>query len=221
MPSREGHALGPDTPPPGRPLDHSFFARPADEVAVDLVGKILWRRGVGGGRLVETEAYLPAGDAACHAARGLTPANTCLFGPPGTIYVYVSSGIHRLLNLVCGEEGHGTGVLLRALEPLGEVGGLRANRRARARGRLSPEIRSDHLAAGPGRLGDALAVDLDLNGLPLGDRSGLFVFDDGCHPPVERTPRVGVSGGASLLLRYILPGSGFVSRTPRTGERVR
>ncbi|MHB1345522.1 MAG: DNA-3-methyladenine glycosylase, partial [Thermoleophilia bacterium] len=55
----------------GRALDPSFFVRPADSVAPDLIGKILWREGVGGGRLVEVEAYLPEGDPACHAHRGM------------------------------------------------------------------------------------------------------------------------------------------------------
>jgi DNA-3-methyladenine glycosylase len=207
--------------PPGRLLDFRFFSRPADEVAADLVGKILWRRGVGGGRLVETEAYLSSGDEACHAARGLTPANSALFGPPGTLYVYISYGIHHLLNLVCGPAGEGTGVLLRALEPLGDVRRMQANRAVRGRKASPSAVSLAHLAAGPGRLGDALAVDLRLDGLPLGDASGVYLLDDGARPPVHRTLRIGVSGGAALPLRYILPMSGFLSRAPRTGEPVR
>jgi DNA-3-methyladenine glycosylase len=201
-------------------------------VAADLVGKLLWRRGVGGGRLVEVEAYLPSGDPACHAFRGLTPGNAHLFGPAGIIYVYINYGIHHLLNIVCGREGEGTGVLLRALEPLEDASVLRANRligrrkddpaRPAPGGHRPPERApvppSTHLAAGPGRLGQALGIDLSLSGRPLGESSGLFLVDDGCRPPIERTPRIGVSGGVHLLLRYILPGSAFLSRAPRRGE---
>ena len=102
--------------PPGVALDDSFFARPSDLVAADLVGKILWARGLGGGRLTEVEAYLPHGDPACHAACGLTKRNAAMFGPPGTIYVFLSYGVHYLLNLVCEREGIGSAVL----ERLGE-----------------------------------------------------------------------------------------------------
>lgn len=200
---------------PGHPLPASFFARSADEVAHDLVGKILWRMGVGGGRLVETEAYLPEGDTACHAARGRTAGNARLFGPPGTLYVYINYGIHHLLNVVCGGEGEGTGVLLRSFEPLGEARLLRCNR-GDATGRLPLKA----LASGPGRLGQALGVDLSLNGLALGEASGVYLLDDGCRPPVERTPRIGISGSAHLPLRYILPGSAFLSRGPRRGQAL-
>ena len=89
--------------PPGQLLMSEFFSRPSDEVAPDLIGKILWRSGVGGGRLTEVEAYLPQDDPACHAARGRTARNAAMFGPPGCIYVYLSYGIHVLLNLVCDQ----------------------------------------------------------------------------------------------------------------------
>src|SRR5660397_229292 len=83
------------------PLPHEFFARPSPVVAADLVGKIIWRHGIGGGRLVEVEAYLPSGDEACHAAQGKTARNAMMFGPPGSLYVHVSYGVHHLLNLDC------------------------------------------------------------------------------------------------------------------------
>ncbi|GAB4247192.1 MAG: DNA-3-methyladenine glycosylase [Thermoleophilia bacterium] len=198
-----------------RALPPSFFARPADQVAADLVGKIFWREGVGGGRLVEVEAYLAEGDPACHAARGKTRRNASLFGPPGYLYVYIGYGIHHLLNVSTEREGRGTGVLLRALEPLLGVEVLRRNRGGGGDG---PPDRL--LASGPGRLAQALGVDMSHNGLPLGPESGFWICDDGTVPPVEQTPRIGVGGGEDLSLRYILPGSRFLSRAPRHGRPV-
>jgi DNA-3-methyladenine glycosylase len=170
-----------------------FFSRPSDEVAADLIGKILWRPGFGGGRLTEVEAYLPEADPASHAARGRTGRNAAMFGPPGTLYVFLSYGVHYLLNLVTDQAGIGSAVLIRALEALqGDPGGTSQ--------------------CGPGRLGAALDVSPKLNGLRLGDDSGVYVLDDGSRPRVGMTTRIGISHGASLLLRYYAADSKCVSR---------
>ncbi|MBU2603321.1 MAG: DNA-3-methyladenine glycosylase [Actinobacteria bacterium] len=191
--------------PSGVPLHPDFFERSADQVAAGLVGKILWRDGTGGGRLVETEAYLPSEDPACHAARGRTRRNDAMFGRPGTVYVYLSYGIHVLLNLVCGPEGVAAAVLVRAFEPLAPPG------------ETPPDVRS---AAGPGLVGRALDLDLSWNGALLGTESGLSVFDDGHEPIVEATERIGISVGRSLPLRFVMPGSLALSRGPRRGGAV-
>lgn len=200
--------------PAGDPLPLSFFARPSHLVAPELVGKILWREGVGGGRLVEVEAYLPNDDPACHAHRGMTARNAAMFGLPGHLYVYLSYGIHYLLNLVCDDPGVGSAVLVRALEPMGDLDVLWKNR-----GDPDSRLNLSELTSGPGRVGQALGLDRRMNGLPLGAGSGIYVLDDGVAPQVARTSRVGISSGAELLLRYILPGSAYVSRGPRVEVR--
>lgn len=207
------------TLPPGRILAAEFFARPSDEVAPDLIGKILWSVGVGGGRLTEVEAYLPEGDPACHAAGGRTQRNAAMFGPPGCIYLFRSYGIHVLLNLVCDRESVGSAVLIRSFEPLGATEGLLRNRLAAQGKDERPDIggpveEGRYLSCGPGRIGQALGLHLGLNGLDLGEPSGLYVLDDGRRPTVGRTTRVGISRGDRLRLRYFMDGSRYVSASP-------
>lgn len=181
--------------PPGDVLGPDFFARPSDQVGPDLVGKILWSPALGGGRLTEVEAYLPLGDPASHAARGPTKRNAAMFGPPGTIYVFLSYGVHYLLNLVTDEAGVGSAVLIRAMEGLGA---------APACGPAS--------CCGPGRVGVALKVTPALDGLALGESSGLYVVDDRYRPHVGMTTRIGITRGATLPLRYYALGSTCVTR---------
>jgi DNA-3-methyladenine glycosylase len=183
------------TRPAGAVLSAAFFARPADEVAVDLIGKVLWRCGFGGGRISEVEAYLPSDDPASHAARGQTTRNSPMFGPPGCLYVFLSYGVHCLLNIVCDRVGSGSAVLIRSYQPAGE--GRSAGTGGGARG--------------PGVVGRTLGVGLEMSGLPLGEQSGVFVLDDGVRPQVGRTKRVGISHGADLALRHYLVGSGYLS----------
>jgi DNA-3-methyladenine glycosylase len=215
--------------PCGTIVAAEFFARPSDEVAPDLIGKILWATAAGGGRLTEVEAYLPEGDPGSHAACGPTRRNRAMFGPAGHIYVYRSYGVHVLLNLVCDEEGIGSAVLIRSFEPLGDVSVLRRNRSVSwSRGAvevLEPTksvVDGRWLSCGPGRVGQALGLHLGLDGLGLGAESGLVVLDDGGRPDVARTTRVGLSQGERLPLRYYMRGNRCVSDLARTieGERT-
>jgi DNA-3-methyladenine glycosylase len=115
--------------------------------------------------IVETEAYRPE-DPACHAYIGPTMRNRNIFGRPGIAYVYLSYGIHTLLNAVCEPEGVGSAVLIRALRPI-EGEELMERRRGRAR----------DLCNGPGRLTQALGVDLAYDGQDL--TSGSLTISDG------------------------------------------
>lgn len=165
-----------------------------------LIGATLLVDGVGG-RIVETEAYDRA-DPASHSFAGPTERNHAMFGPPGRAYVYRSYGIHWCLNFVCREEGHGAGVLIRALEP---VHGLDVMRERR--GVADPRL----LCSGPGRVGQALAITRDLNGHRL-DQPPFRVYAAEDAPQIVAGPRIGISKAMEVHWRFGLAGSRFVSR---------
>lgn len=194
----------------GKMLERDFYARPAPQLAADLVGKLLHKPEDGlVARIVEVEAYRQD-DPASHAHRGQTARNTPMFGPPGHAYVYFSYGAHWCLNVVAGEEGFGEGCLLRAAEPLEGLQLMRARR--------GPTIRERDLLRGPGRLGQAFALERSYSGTDICGRGRLHLSDDGTRPVVETGPRVGVSLAAEMAWRYFVAGSPWVSaykRSPR------
>ncbi|HEX5712770.1 MAG TPA: DNA-3-methyladenine glycosylase, partial [Solirubrobacterales bacterium] len=140
-----------------RRLPRAFFDRSVHQVARELVGCRLFFAGVGG-TIVETESY-ERDDPACHAYVGLTDRTEPLFGPPGRSYVYLSYGIHSLLNAVAEPEGEAAAALIRALEPTAGLEAMRERRGARSDGEL---------CSGPGKLTEALGIGLDQNNAELG-----------------------------------------------------
>ncbi|MHB8858777.1 MAG: DNA-3-methyladenine glycosylase [Thermoleophilia bacterium] len=189
---------------PPKVLPKSFYSRSVHDVAPDLIGCRILHNGVGG-IIVETEAY-DKEDPACHAAAGMTERNRVMFGPPGRAYVYFTYGMHHLLNIVCEEEGEPAGVLLRALEP---TDGVEEMRRRRA------PVHSLHgLTNGPGKLAEALGVDLRHYGLPVyrGEFKIYARQDDWLKPRIIATPRIGIRVGTRRKWRYCAADSRFLSR---------
>jgi DNA-3-methyladenine glycosylase len=184
-------------------LDRSFYERSVHEVARELIGCTL-AVGETGGLIVETEAY-EASDPACHAYIGKTARNEVLFGPPGRAYVYLSYGIHSLLNAVAEPEGDAAAVLIRALEP---TEGIDLMRHRRGRDRV------EELCSGPGKLTEALGVRLSLNGADLLEApfeiSGRVSAWNGGE--IVAAPRIGITKAAELPWRYCAAGSRYVSR---------
>jgi DNA-3-methyladenine glycosylase len=181
-------------------LSTGFFAQSVHEVAPDLIGVTLLVDGVGG-PIVEVEAYDQT-DPASHGYRGRTPRNAAMFGPPGRAYVYRSYGIHWCLNLVCEDEGTAAAVLLRALEPTDGLERMRERRKL-------DEARL--LAAGPGRLCEALGVTGEHDGLPL-DRPPFVLLPRAGEPEIAVAPRIGITRAADRPWRYVLKGSRYLSR---------
>jgi DNA-3-methyladenine glycosylase len=184
---------------PGRPLKPADFIADSHDVARMLIGATLLVDGVGG-IIVETEAYDPA-DPASHTFGGKTPRNAAMFGPPGRAYVYRSYGIHWCLNFVCREEGHGAGVLIRALEPTQGLDVMRDRR-----GLQEPRL----LCSGPGKLGQALAITHAMNGHRL-DRAPFKVLAAPPGVEVITGPRIGISKAVDVPWRFGLAHSKYWS----------
>ena len=184
-------------------LGAEFFDRSVHEVARELIGCSLLVGGVGG-VIVETESY-ERDDPACHAYVGLTPRTATLFGPPGRAYVYLSYGIHSLLNAVCEPEGTAAAVLIRALEPRWGI-----ERMVERRGLEDRRA----LCSGPGKLTEALGVGLELNNARL-DRApfefGLPAAEED-ELAVVTGPRIGISKATELPWRFCAAGSRYLSR---------
>lgn len=131
-----------------------------------------------------------------------------MFGPPGHMYVYFTYGMHWCCNCVCGHEGDGSGVLIRALEPLRGLEQMRA-----ARPRLA---RDRDLCRGPARLTQAMGISGAQDGIDLVlGQHGFTVVDDGMAPPKDLVGgrRIGISVGKDLPLRWRVPGNQYVSGT--------
>lgn len=145
--------------------------------------------------LTEVEAYRGADDPASHAFRGRTLRNTPMFGPPGTLYVYRSYGIHWCMNITCGPEGVASAVLLRGGVPRTGVPTME-----RRRGRTHA------LSNGPGKLTQALGVTGEHSGTSvLEGPVWLEVGDSTRTPPgpVVATPRIGISRAKELPWRFV------------------
>jgi DNA-3-methyladenine glycosylase len=184
-----------------RRLSRAFFARSVHDVARDLVGCRLFFDGAGG-TIVETESY-ERDDPACHAYVGLTDRTEVLFGPPGRAYVYLSYGIHSLLNAVAEPEGEAAAVLIRALEPTAGLEAMRERRGDRPDGEL---------CSGPGKLTEALGVGLEHNGADLARDPFLLLPPSGPSPALVAGPRVGITKATERPWRFCAAGSSFVSR---------
>jgi DNA-3-methyladenine glycosylase len=182
-----------------RPSDR-LFLKPTEEVARALLGCVLFRETVAG-RIVETEAYTD-NDPANHASRGMTKRNASMFGPPGHTYVY---RIHQVfcLNFVTQPEGIGEAVLIRAVEPMDGIDIMEVRR-----GMENPRL----LASGPGRLCQAFGIDRSLDGVPL-DGSSLGIRRCGSSvKEIVVRPRVGISRGADLPLRFYIADNKYISK---------
>jgi DNA-3-methyladenine glycosylase len=182
------------------------------ELACYLVGKIVVHDTDGGrlsGRIVETEAY-PVGDSAGHAFRGETRRNGTLFLGPGYAYVYFTYGSSFMLNVTSEVAGTGAGVLLRALEP---VEGIDLMERSRGgAGRVD-------LARGPGRLAQAMQIDLGQDGMDLCAPGALWLgISRRKTESIGESVRIGLTRNVDRKLRFYERGSPYVSGPKRLRE---
>ena len=195
-------ASGPEVTPDG----FEWLGGRASEIAPELLGQTLVS-GARGGTIVEVEAYEGPDDPASHAYRGPTDRSKVMFERPGLLYVYRSYGVHWCANVVCGPEGSGSALLLRALEPTCGVDQMWS---ARPKAR-----RATDLASGPGKLCAALGIDLSHYGADLLDPDSpvRLLPGPGLGPAEVITgPRVGISKAVERPWRFAIGGNPHVSR---------
>ena len=166
-------------------LRREFYSgNDCEKIARRLLGKTLMHRtkaGLRAGRIVEVEAYLGPHDLAAHSSKGLTPRTKAMFGEAGHAYVYLIYGIHHCMNVVTGPVGSGSGVLLRALEPILN---------------LTPNTN------GPGRLCKAMGIDRSDYGRDLcADQLYLLDSPSVATPQIVASPRVGVDYAGEWALK--------------------
>lgn len=195
-------------------ISGAFFDKSTVKLARDLLGTYLVHNSLEGkavGRIVETEAYISSGDAACHASRGKTKRNSVMFGPAGHAYVYLCYGMYQMFNIVSGPEDCGEAVLIRALEPVFGLD-LMKQRRGVEQERL--------LCNGPGKLVIALGITPSHNGQSLMKGKLKLLPRDAfaeLYPPQRKYPivtttRIGIHVAADLPLRFYLKGNPFISK---------
>jgi len=200
-----------------KPLPRTLYKPSALVVAPKLLGHWLIHNtpeGPVGGPIVETEAYVK-GDAACHAAPGLTPRNQVMFGPPGHAYVYFIYGCHFCVNAVCQPAGLAEAVLIRAVQAEFGLPFLR-----KRRGMDEPRS----LTNGPGKLCQAMQIDRRLNDADLCGRNSELIIAENPeieeflkqNGPIVTTVRIGITKAAHLPLRFYLSRNVFVSRREKT-----
>lgn len=189
-------------------VNHKFFKGSTEEIAKRLLGKILVRIFNGkilAGKIVETEAYLDMNDLASHSAVGLTERNKVMFGEAGLAYVYFTYGMHYCFNVVTGEEGKGSAVLIRALEP---IEGLELMKKFRNINDVA------NLTNGPAKLCQAFKIDKKLNGVDLKNSSEIFIAEPIHNENFEilTTTRIGIKKSKDLPLRFYIKENKFVSK---------
>ncbi|MGA8074290.1 MAG: DNA-3-methyladenine glycosylase [Candidatus Acidiferrales bacterium] len=210
-----------------RPLRRAELPQDTEALARYLIGKTLVRETPRGriiGRIVETEAYV-LGDSAGHGFRGETPRNRSLFLQRGHAYVYFIYGMHYALNVSAGAKGQGTGVLIRALEPVEGIEQMQKNR----------GIKNVHeLTKGPGRLAEALQIDKRLDGTdlcvaPAASRRSSVNKSRLSHPlwlaealappaPIATSKRIGITKEIHRPLRFYEQGNTYVSGPKRLNQ---
>ena len=190
-------------------LPDDFYDCDTVEAAQRCLGKILVKKNNGkwiGGIITEVEAYLGDNDPACHAARGMTPRNRVMFGPPGRAYVYFIYGMYHCVNIVAFDtkKQKAGAVLVRSLEPLY---GIEEMRKLRKKEKLKD------LTTGPGKLCQAMGIDRTDNGTCL--KGGNLLLLDNEYKEAEKiftTTRIGIKEGADRPFRFYLRNNPYISR---------
>lgn len=185
--------------------DFSWLELPAEAAARRLLGCELISEIDGKCvlvKIVEVEAY-DQNDEASHTFRGQSARNSSMFEAAGHLYVYFTYGLHHCINIVCGPNGFGSGVLIRAVEPLGGLETIHVRR----------GVTGKNATNGPGKVAQALGITLSHNGHYL-DKSPVRLTQKTAlaNNEIASTKRIGISKAVHELRRYYIIGNQYVSK---------
>lgn len=184
-----------------------YLSMDAVQAAPRLLGSLLIMQQDNGrkltGRIVETEAY-DQSDAASHSYKGRTPRSDVMFGPAGHLYVYFTYGMHYCCNVVTGLQGHGSGVLIRAVEPLEGQKAMEKNRHGRS---------GTQLTNGPAKLCEAYGIDRTWNGHDLTRQPLTLQLEEPlAADQIAQTTRIGITRAKEEPWRFYIRGNPYVSK---------
>lgn len=175
-------------------LPRAFYTRDTVTVAKELLGKYLIHNEYIG-KIVEVEAYVGQHDLAAHSSKGITTRTKVLYGPAGHAYIYLIYGMYYCTNVVTETQGIGSGVLLRALEPIQNI---------------------MERTQGPGLLSKAMRIDKQLNAHDLtSDHFYIAQSEYQEQFTIVARPRIGVHYAkewANKLLRFYIKDNAFISK---------
>ena len=197
-------------------LKKSFYRREVLVVAQELLGKILVKsngKEILGGKIVEVEAYHGDIDEAAHSYGGVTKRNEIMFEAGGYLYVYFTYGVHHCCNVVTGKKGHGTAVLIRAVEPVEPVEGIDSMIRNRFGRKLKNDREIFNLTSGPGKVCQAFRIDRANSGTDLTGKE-IFILDGEKikSKDIGVSKRIGITRSVDLPWRFFIKDNPYLSR---------
>ena len=160
-----------------QPVSSTFFADHSLVVGQSLLGQMLVVNGISA-VITEVEIYRGTDDAASHAYRQ-TPRSTLMFGAPGKLYVYLTYGMHYMLNITTEPDGTPGAILIRAI-------------------RIEQQV-----VSGPGRVSKILGVDARLNGVNIDVHTPVQLLKTDAQPAFIATPRIGIRHATDKYWRFV------------------
>ena len=194
-------------------LPKSFYTRNVLTVAKELLGKVIIKKNSSellSGRIVEVEAYDGEKDKAAHSYHGISNRNKIMFDDGGKLYVYLSYGVHYCCNVVTGNKGKGSAVLIRAVEPINGIERMIENRFSK---KLVKDSELYKLTNGPGKVCSAFDISLDHYGINLTGNT-IFLIDSSLRKSekIGKSERIGISKATELQWRFFIKDNPYLSR---------
>ncbi|MCK5086134.1 MAG: DNA-3-methyladenine glycosylase [Melioribacteraceae bacterium] len=194
-------------------LSNNFYRREVLKVARELLGKIFVRVYNGkklAGKIVEVEAYDGSIDKAAHSFGGMTKRTEVMFGKGGLLYVYFTYGVHFCSNVVTGNKGEGSAVLLRGIEPIKNIDVMSHNRFNKNK---LTEKEKRNLTSGPAKITQTFNIGKEENGTDL-TKNKIYILDyeNINDNDIVITKRIGITRSVELPWRFYIKDNPYVSR---------